>query len=113
MKTLTSMSRCANSFEYLLYTDGLWSKNSNKRHRDENKHRQNFNGSNTDGLFTAALSNSFLSPLEKNPIAADLGYFTVIFFFILKMAYFVFSLESPHRNGIFCVLIRIASMRRF
>ena len=28
---------------------------------------------NTDGSFTTAVSNSFLSPLEKNPIAADLG----------------------------------------
>ena len=28
-------------------------------------------GSNTDASFTAAISNSFLSPLEKNPVAAD------------------------------------------
>ena len=27
----------------------------------------NFNGSNTDGSFTTAVSNSFLSPLEKSP----------------------------------------------
>ena len=26
--------------------------------------QQNFNGSNTDGLFTTAVSNLFLSPLE-------------------------------------------------
>ena len=32
----------------------------------------NFNGSNIDGSFTTAVSNSFLSPLE-NPISADLG----------------------------------------
>ena len=30
---------------------------------------QNLNGSNTDDSFTTAVSNSFLSPLEKNPIA--------------------------------------------
>ena len=36
------------------------------------KNKENFNGSNTDGSFTTAVSNSFLSPLEKNPIAADL-----------------------------------------
>ena len=33
----------------------------------------NFNGSNTDGSFTTAVLNSFLSPLAQNPIAADLG----------------------------------------
>ena len=31
------------------------------------------NGSNTDDSFTLAVSNSFLSPLETAPIAADLG----------------------------------------
>ena len=29
-----------------------------------------FGGSNTDGSFTMAVSNSFLSPLEQKPIAA-------------------------------------------
>ena len=33
--------------------------------------------------------------LETNPIAADLGKFRVIFFFILKMVYCVYSLKSP------------------
>ena len=28
--------------------------------------QQNFNGSNTDGSFTTVVSNSFLSPSEKN-----------------------------------------------
>ena len=37
---------------------------------------------------------------RKNPLAADLGLFSVIFFFTLK-------------NSILCVLIRIASMRQF
>ena len=37
------------------------------------KIQKTFSGSNTDGLFTTAISNSFLSPLEKNLIAADLG----------------------------------------
>ena len=32
-----------------------------------------FSGSNTDGLFTAAVLNSLLSALEQNPTAADLG----------------------------------------
>ena len=35
--------------------------------------QRNFKGSNTDGSFTTAVSNSFLGPLEKNPIVADLG----------------------------------------
>ena len=32
-----------------------------------------FSGTNTDGSFTTAVSNSYLSPLEQNLIAADLG----------------------------------------
>ena len=36
-----------------------------------------------------AVSNSFLSPLEKKPIAAYLGLFSVIFFFIVKWYIFV------------------------
>ena len=34
--------------------------------------QKNFDGSNTDGSFTTAVSNSFLSPLENFPLAADL-----------------------------------------
>ena len=55
----------------------------------------NFNGSNTDGSFSTAVSNSFSSPLTKNHPAADLGLIRVIFVFKLKMVYCVFSLESP------------------
>ena len=33
--------------------------------------QQNFNGLNTDGSFTLAVLNSFLSPLETTPIPAD------------------------------------------
>ena len=33
---------------------------------------QNFSGSNTDGSFTIAVSNSFFVP-QKNPMAVDLG----------------------------------------
>ena len=51
--------------------------------------------SNTDGSFTTAVLNSFLSPLEKKLIAADLGQFMVSFLFILKMVNYVYSLESP------------------
>ena len=35
--------------------------------------QETFSGSNTVGSFTTAVSNSFLSPLEEKPIAADLG----------------------------------------
>ena len=41
-----------------------------------------------------------LASLGKNTIAADLGYFRVFFFFHIE-------------NGILCILIRIASIRRF
>ena len=56
--------------------------------------QQNFNGSNIDGSFTMDVLNLFSSPLEKNPIAADLGLFRVFFLFILKIVYFVYSLEA-------------------
>ena len=45
--------------------------------------------------FTTAVSNSFLGPLEKSPIAADVESFGVIFFLMLKMVYCVYSLELP------------------
>ena len=34
---------------------------------------KNFSGSNTNDSFTTAVSNSFFSPSEKNPLAADVG----------------------------------------
>ena len=40
-----------------------------------------------------------LESLRKNFLAADLGQITVIFFFILKMVYCVFSLELPQRGN--------------
>ena len=60
----------------------------------------NFNGSNTDGSFTTAVSNSFLSPLDKKSYSCRFGIIKVVFLFHIK-------------NGILCVLIRIASSRRF
>ena len=59
----------------------------------------NFSGSNTDCSFTTAISNSFLSPLEKIPKLQILD----------NLGDFLFYIE----NGVLCVLIRIASMRRF
>ena len=53
------------------------------------------NGSNSDCSFTLAVSNSFLGPLEKihdcrfGKIKGDFS------FFILKIVYCVYSLESP------------------
>ena len=40
-----------------------------------------------------AVSNSCIESLGKNPIAAELGQLMVIFHFILKMVYCVYSLE--------------------
>ena len=54
---------------------------------------QNFNGSNPDGSFTTAVSNSFLSPLENSHSCR----------FIINLGDFLFYIE----NGILCVLIRI------
>ena len=60
--------------------------------------QKNFSGSNTDGSFTTAVSNSFLSPKEKThpmQVCDNLGSYLILI------------------NGILCVLIRIASTRRF
>ena len=55
---------------------------------------------NTDGSFTMAVSNSFLSPLEKQSYSCT---------FELILDDVLFYLE----NGILCVILRIASIRRF
>ena len=65
--------------------------------------RQNFSGWNTDGSFTMAISNSFLKPQQKNPIATGIIVFRMI------SGDFLFYFDS----GMLCVLIRIASMRQF
>ena len=52
----------------------------------------NFSGSNTDGSFTAAVLNLFLSPLEKKIHCCRFGISRVIFLLILKMVYCVCSL---------------------
>ena len=59
----------------------------------------NFCGLNTDGSFTTAVSNSFWSPLEKSQRCS----------FWIKKGDFCVNIE----NGILCVLIRIAPLRRF
>ena len=57
------------------------------------KHQWTSSGSNTDGLLTTAVLNSFLSPLEKT-LSCRFGTIKVNFL-ILKMVYCVYSLESP------------------
>ena len=59
-----------------------------------------FSSSNTDGSFTTAVSNSFLSPLEKKKHSCRFGIIQGDFLFYIE-------------NGILCVLIRMSSMRRF
>ena len=59
--------------------------------------QSNLDGSNTDGSFTMANSNSFLSPYEILPIAQENKY-------LRKFSYFIVKLY---------VLIWIASSRRF
>ena len=51
------------------------------------KIQSNLNSSNTDGLFTMANSNSFLSPYETRPKAQENKYliFREIFLFIIKL----------------------------
>ena len=45
----------------------------------------NFDGSNTDGSFTVANSNSFLSPYEILPIAQENKYLRKFSYFIVKL----------------------------
>ena len=62
--------------------------------------QQNFNGLNTDGSFTTASSRV---PRKKSMIGAD-----IIIFGIIKGDFLLYI-----DNGMLCVLLRIASMRRF
>ena len=59
--------------------------------------QSNFNGSNTDGSFTMAYSNSFLSPYGFFPIAQEKKILREIFLFYYEIVCCVYSLESPHR----------------
>ena len=59
----------------------------------------NLNGSNTDGSFTVDDSNSFFSPYKILPIAQENKYLGIFFLF--------------YHGIVCCVLIRIASSRRF
>ena len=54
--------------------------------------------SNTDGWFTMANSNLFLSPYEVLPIAKKNQIFRELFLFYRKIVCCVYSLESPHRG---------------
>ena len=45
----------------------------------------NLDGSNTDGSFTMANSNSFLSPYEIRPIAQENKYLRKFSYFIVKL----------------------------
>ena len=61
--------------------------------------QSNLNSSNTDGSFTMADSNSFLSPYEILPTTLENKY-------LRKFSFLSW-------NCMLCVLHRIASMRRF
>ena len=61
--------------------------------------QSNLDGSNTDGSFTMANSNSFLSPYEILPIAQKKKQiFKDFFLFYREIVCCVYSLESPHRG---------------
>ena len=64
-----------------------------------NQLQYNFSGSNTDGSFTMAVSNLCWSPQEISQ-SSRTGKIKSDFSFYIE-------------NGMLCVLIRIASMRRF
>ena len=58
--------------------------------------QSNIDSSNTDGSFTMANSNSFLSPYEVLPIAQENKYLRIFFLFYREIVYCVYSLESPN-----------------
>ena len=60
--------------------------------------QSNLNSSNTDGSFTMADLNLFLSPYEILPIASEKKIFKEIFLFYQEIIYCVYSLELPHRG---------------
>ena len=60
--------------------------------------QSNLDSSNTDGSFTKANSNSFLSPYEVLPIAKKKQIFRENFLFYREIVCCVCSLESPHRG---------------
>ena len=53
------------------------------------KMQLNFGGLNTDGLFTKAISNLFLSLYQKNPTAADIIVFGIISMVFILIRYVV------------------------
>ena len=58
--------------------------------------QSNLKSSNTDGSFTMANSNSFLSPYEILPIDQENNYLRKLSYFIMKLYVVpVYSLESP------------------
>ena len=63
----------------------------------KSKLQSNLDGSNTDGSFTMANSNSFLGPYEILLIAQK-QIFKEIFLFYREIVCCVYSLESPRRG---------------
>ena len=59
--------------------------------------QSNLDGSNTDGSFTMANSNSFLSPYKILPIAQENKFLRKFSYFFREIVCCVYSLESPHR----------------
>ena len=66
----------------------------------------NLNGSNTDSSFTVDESNSFFSPYKIFPIAQENKEIIKEIKYLMIFSYFIW-------NCMLCVLIRIASSRRF
>ena len=65
-------------------TDGQMKGHRNDQHRNTLV-QSNLNGSNTDGSFTMANSNSFLSPNEILPIAQENKYLGKLSYFIMTL----------------------------
>ena len=69
------------------------------RNKENNVH-SHLNSSNTDGSFTMANSNSFLSPYEIDPIDQENKYLRKLFYFIMKL-----YVVCTHENRLFVAIL--------
>ena len=66
-----------------------------KQENLSNRHLSKYSRTSVAQTLMACLPWLILESLGKDPIAADLGKFRIIFFFILKMVYCVYPLKLP------------------
>ena len=68
--------------------------------------KSNLNSSHTDGSFTMANSNSFLSPYEILPIAEENKYLVVFFYFFFFFSFYLYVVCTHKYRLIKVILLR-------